>query len=97
MDLSLSLSSPTGYWVWCRKILQFTDKRFQHVHDFTIDVEFRARMVTIDDLETAQQADVGLDVRVQVEDLEDGESGRRSKPKKKDPWIRPDPARNGLG
>ncbi|RXH84230.1 hypothetical protein DVH24_027129 [Malus domestica] len=32
----------------CRKILQFTDKRFQPVHDFIIDVEFGARMVTID-------------------------------------------------
>ncbi|CAN6557655.1 unnamed protein product [Malus baccata var. baccata] len=82
---------------WCRKILQFTDKRFQPVHDFTIDVEFGARMVTIDDLETARQADVDLDVRDQVEDLEDGESGRRSKPEKKDPWIHPDPARNGPG
>ncbi|TQD78287.1 hypothetical protein C1H46_036173 [Malus baccata] len=29
-------------------LLQFTDKRFQHVHDFTIDVEFEARMVIID-------------------------------------------------
>ncbi|TQD78318.1 hypothetical protein C1H46_036123 [Malus baccata] len=49
------------------------DKRFQPVHDFTIDVEFGARMVTIDGhLETARQADVGLDVGDRVEDLEDG-------------------------
>ncbi|KAG0556133.1 hypothetical protein KC19_11G028700 [Ceratodon purpureus] len=30
-------------------LLQFTDKRFQPVHDLTIGVEFGARMVTIDD------------------------------------------------
>ena len=30
-------------------LLQFTDKRFQHVHDLTIGVEFGSRMVTIDD------------------------------------------------
>lgn len=30
----------------CR--LQFTDKRFQPVHDLTIGVEFGARMVAID-------------------------------------------------
>jgi Ras-related protein Rab-2A len=29
-------------------LLQFTDKRFQHVHDLTIGVEFGSRMVTID-------------------------------------------------
>ena len=29
-------------------IYQFTDKRFQPVHDLTIGVEFGARMVTID-------------------------------------------------
>ena len=29
-------------------LLQFTDKRFQPVHDLTIGVEFGARMVTID-------------------------------------------------
>jgi Ras-related protein Rab-2A len=28
--------------------LQFTDKRFQPVHDLTIGVEFGNRMVTID-------------------------------------------------
>ena len=30
-------------------MLQFTDKRFQHVHDLTIGVEFGSRMVSIDD------------------------------------------------
>ncbi|KAB2628444.1 ras-related protein RABB1b [Pyrus ussuriensis x Pyrus communis] len=29
-------------------MLQFKDKRFQPVHDFTIGIEFKARMVTID-------------------------------------------------
>ena len=29
-------------------LLQFTDKRFQPVHDLTIGVEFGARMVQID-------------------------------------------------
>ncbi|GAV92430.1 Ras domain-containing protein [Cephalotus follicularis] len=30
-----------------RLLLQFTNKRFQPVHDLTIGVEFGARMVTI--------------------------------------------------
>ena len=30
-------------------LLQFTDKRFQHVHDLTIGVEFGSRMVSIND------------------------------------------------
>jgi len=29
--------------------LQFTDKRFQPVHDLTIGVEFGARMITVAD------------------------------------------------
>jgi hypothetical protein len=29
-------------------LLQFTDKRFQPVHDLTIGVEFGARMISID-------------------------------------------------
>ena len=29
-------------------LLQFTDKRFQPVHDLTIGVEFGARMITLD-------------------------------------------------
>jgi small GTP-binding protein len=31
-------------------LLQFTDKRFQTVHDLTIGVEFGARTIQIDDL-----------------------------------------------
>ena len=31
-------------------LLQFTDKRFQQVHEVTIGVEFGARMITIDKL-----------------------------------------------
>jgi Ras-related protein Rab-2A len=40
--------------LWCAGVgkscllLQFTDKRFQPVHDLTIGVEFGARMITID-------------------------------------------------
>jgi hypothetical protein len=40
--------------LWCVGVgkscllLQFTDKRFQPVHDLTIGVEFGARMITID-------------------------------------------------
>ena len=30
-------------------LLQFTDKRFQPVHDLTIGVEFGARMISIED------------------------------------------------
>jgi len=30
-------------------LLQFTDRRFQPVHDLTIGVEFGARMISIDD------------------------------------------------
>lgn len=43
-----------GFLVWAVGVgkscllLQFTDKRFQPVHDLTIGVEFGARMVTID-------------------------------------------------
>ena len=29
-------------------LLQFTDKRFQPVHDLSIGVEFGARMITVD-------------------------------------------------
>ena len=38
---------PAGVGKSCL-LLQFTDKRFQPVHDLTIGVEFGARMVTID-------------------------------------------------
>jgi GTPase SAR1 family protein len=40
-------AAPTGVGKSCL-LLQFTDKRFQPVHDLTIGVEFGARMVTID-------------------------------------------------
>lgn len=36
-------------------LLQFTDKRFQPVHDLTIGVEFGARMVTIDNTQIKLQ------------------------------------------
>lgn len=39
--------SPVGVGKSCL-LLQFTDKRFQPVHDLTIGVEFGARMITID-------------------------------------------------
>lgn len=38
---------PTGVGKSCL-LLQFTDKRFQPVHDLTIGVEFGARMINID-------------------------------------------------
>lgn len=41
------LRAPAGVGKSCL-LLQFTDKRFQPVHDLTIGVEFGARMVTID-------------------------------------------------
>lgn len=36
-------------------LLQFTDKRFQPVHDLTIGVEFGARIVTIDNTQIKLQ------------------------------------------
>jgi len=36
-------------------LLQFTDKRFQPVHDLTIGVEFGARMITIDNRQVKLQ------------------------------------------
>eukprot|EP00004_Rigifila_ramosa_P005716 TRINITY_DN16385_c0_g1_i1.p1 TRINITY_DN16385_c0_g1~~TRINITY_DN16385_c0_g1_i1.p1 ORF type:complete len:211 (-),score=40.20 TRINITY_DN16385_c0_g1_i1:33-665(-) len=47
-------------------LLQFTDKRFQPVHDLTIGVEFGARMVTID----------GLQIKLQIWDTAGQESFR---------------------
>lgn len=38
---------PAGVGKSCL-LLQFTDKRFQPVHDLTIGVEFGARMINID-------------------------------------------------
>lgn len=43
----ISLTSALGVGKSCL-LLQFTDKRFQPVHDLTIGVEFGARMVDID-------------------------------------------------
>lgn len=42
------LAGDTGVGKSCL-LLQFTDRRFQPVHDLTIGVEFGARMVKIDD------------------------------------------------
>lgn len=42
-----ALMSPVGVGKSCL-LLQFTDKRFQPVHDLTIGVEFGARMINID-------------------------------------------------
>lgn len=47
-------------------LLQFTDKRFQPVHDLTIGVEFGARMVTID----------GRQIKLQIWDTAGQESFR---------------------
>lgn len=47
-------------------LLQFTDKRFQPVHDLTIGVEFGARMVTID----------GKQIKLQIWDTAGQESFR---------------------
>ncbi|KAL0381772.1 UNVERIFIED_CONTAM: Ras-related protein RABB1b [Sesamum angustifolium] len=47
-------------------LLQFTDKRFQPVHDLTIGVEFGARMVTID----------GSPIKLQIWDTAGQESFR---------------------
>jgi len=51
--LSLSLRS-TGVGKSCL-LLQFTDKRFQRVHDLTIGVEFGSRMVTINNQQVKLQ------------------------------------------
>eukprot|EP01091_Cochliopodium_minus_P008763 TRINITY_DN203_c0_g1_i1.p1 TRINITY_DN203_c0_g1~~TRINITY_DN203_c0_g1_i1.p1 ORF type:complete len:224 (-),score=52.04 TRINITY_DN203_c0_g1_i1:100-732(-) len=47
-------------------LLQFTDKRFQPVHDLTIGVEFGARMITID----------GNQIKLQIWDTAGQESFR---------------------
>jgi len=47
-------------------LLQFTDKRFQQVHDLTIGVEFGARMITID----------GKHIKLQIWDTAGQESFR---------------------
>lgn len=46
-------------------LLQFTDKRFQPVHDLTIGVEFGARMINID----------GKQIKLQIWDTVRGRGG----------------------
>ena len=48
------LSSFAGVGKSCL-LLQFTDKRFQRVHDLTIGVEFGSRMVTINNQQVKLQ------------------------------------------
>jgi hypothetical protein len=45
--LTFMFACPSGVGKSCL-LLQFTDKRFQPVHDLTIGVEFGARMINID-------------------------------------------------
>ena len=47
-------------------LLQFTDKRFQPVHDVTVGVEFGARMITMD----------GKQIKLQIWDTAGQESFR---------------------
>ncbi|KAK9152343.1 hypothetical protein Syun_010652 [Stephania yunnanensis] len=50
-DTGSFVSPISPFQIWVGKsclLLQFTDKRFQPVHDLTIGVEFGARMITID-------------------------------------------------
>ena len=44
-------------------LLQFTDKRFQPVHDLTIGVEFGARMINIDGKQVICPPDTSADAR----------------------------------
>ena len=41
-------------------LLQFTDKRFQPVHDLTIGVEFGARMINIDQKQVSYLRHIGV-------------------------------------
>lgn len=45
-------------------LLQFTDKRFQPVHDLTIGVEFGARMINIDQKQVSSK--VGCVFRIVI-------------------------------
>ena len=62
-------------------LLQFTDKRFQPVHDLTIGVEFGARMINIDQKQVCSQ-DIYLDfdsffqIKLQIWDTAGQESFR---------------------
>ena len=59
-------------------LLQFTDKRFQPVHDLTIGVEFGARMITIGDenSSTTSEASNNTQVKLQIWDTAGQESFR---------------------
>lgn len=61
----LFIAGDTGVGKSCL-LLQFTDKRFQPVHDLTIGVEFGARMITID----------GKQIKLQIWDTAGQESFR---------------------
>lgn len=43
-------------------LLQFTDKRFQPVHDLTIGVEFGARMITLGNAENTKSSQIKLQI-----------------------------------
>jgi Ras-related protein Rab-2A len=59
-------------------LLQFTDKRFQPVHDLTIGVEFGARMITVPDSGTTSTAsnNKGTQIKLQIWDTAGQESFR---------------------
>ena len=65
LTLSQIIIGDTGVGKSCL-LLQFTDKRFQPVHDLTIGVEFGARMITID----------GKQIKLQIWDTAGQESFR---------------------
>ena len=54
LSLSSCLNETSGVGKSCL-LLQFTDKRFQRVHDLTIGVEFGSRMVTINNQQVKLQ------------------------------------------
>jgi hypothetical protein len=57
-------------------LLQFTDKRFQQVHDLTIGVEFGARMINLDSKQIKLQ--IWDTVRMRLRASEPGPRARRS-------------------
>lgn len=63
-------------------LLQFTDKRFQPVHDLTIGVEFGARMINID----------GKQIKLQIWDTVRGRPGRGGPPGCGPAWLCAQPA-----
>ena len=54
LSLSSCVNETSGVGKSCL-LLQFTDKRFQRVHDLTIGVEFGSRMVTINNQQVKLQ------------------------------------------